>query len=282
VNSTTQDLITTEPHVITNEDYHKLPGVSASRLKTYIGKYREEYQPRDYWYQYLSGQYVEKPEEHFDFGNAVHEVLLLGENRCKLIPVEVLSSNGARSGNKWKEWKQANIQFILLKQHDYDAVMRCVDVVREHPLAGRMLDAPGVSEKSFFHKFAEYPFDMRMRPDRILTEDNIVVDIKTYAGGTSFTRIIASFGYDIQEAFYRLVADGVGLDIDRFFFIFVRDTLPHPVDVVEVNRDWINATLESIDNALSDLARRYIENDWQPTDFDKPTKVFKPKYLRIE
>jgi hypothetical protein len=121
-----------------------------------------------------------------------------------------------------------------------------------------------------------------MRPDRILTEDNIVVDLKTYAGGASFTRIIASFGYDIQEAFYRLVADGVGLDIDRFFFIFVRDTLPHPVDVVEVNRDWINATLESIDNALSDLARRYIENDWQPTDFDKPTKVFKPKYLRIE
>ena len=106
-------LITTDPPTalpigtdLSNSEYHKLPGVSASRLKTYIGKWRRDYQPRDYWYQYLSGQYQESTEDKFDFGTATHEVLLVGENRCKIIPKEVLASNGARSGNKWKEYKE--------------------------------------------------------------------------------------------------------------------------------------------------------------------------------
>lgn len=280
-------LITTEPHVTTgieiaNSDYHNRSGVSASKLKTFIGQYREEYQPRDYWYEYLSGQAKQESEDKFDFGTAVHEILLVGENRCKLIPKEVLASNGARSGNAWKAYKTENPHAILLKQGDYDAVMRCADVVRDHPLAGQLLDAPGVSERMFTCRFAEYPFELRMKPDRLLLEDRIIWDLKTYCGGTSFSRIIANFQYDVQESFYRLVAHGVELPVDRFFFVFVRDTPPHPVDVVEIHRGWIDLTAESVDNALCDLARRYIENDWQPEGNDRPQKVFKPKYLRIE
>jgi len=267
---------------ISNFDYHNQPGVSSSRLKTYIGPNRDEYQPQDYWYQYLSGQYSESKEDKFEFGTAVHEVLLVGENRCKIIPKDVLSSSGSRSGNKWKEFAAENRHAILLKSHDYDAVMNCVKVVRSHPLAGELLDAPGVSEKMFSCRFAEYPFDLRMKPDRLLLEDRIIWDLKTYTGWTTTTRIIANFQYDIQEAFYRLVAHGVELPVDRFFFVFVRDTPPHPVNVVEIHRGWIDMTAEAVDNALSDLARRYIDNDWQPENRDRPQKVFKPKYLRIE
>jgi hypothetical protein len=107
-----------------------------------------------------------------------------------------------------------------------------------------------------------------------------MIDLKTYGGASGFQQMIKGFLYDIQEAFYRMVADAIGSPVDRFFFIFVRDTPPHPVDVVEIHIGWHDYATESVQEALSDLARRYVDNDWQPDGNDKPRKVYKPNYLK--
>jgi hypothetical protein len=59
---------------VENEEYHRRPGISNSRLSVFIRDVRE------YDWQFNSGFYQPKSEHHFDFGSAVHEVCLLGSS----------------------------------------------------------------------------------------------------------------------------------------------------------------------------------------------------------
>lgn len=269
-----------EDHAISAEDYHKLPGVSNSKLTVFIDD------PREYHFQFISGKYVPEQKDHFDFGTAVHEICLLGSSNIEIIPTSVLTKDGKRSGNAWKEYAAANTDKLLLKHQDYSAVMRCVEEVKKHPMAGALLAAPGFTERMYQADFDGMP--ARCRPDKLCVWNSrtIVLDLKTTTDTTprKFVKSIERFGYHRQEYFYRKVlsAPENQIHVDAFVFMAVNDSEPHCVDCYELDAKWLDYAKEEVEPALEDLRRRTIENDWKSTTENGAIRVSPPNYMKFK
>lgn len=264
---------------ISNDEYHRLPGVSNTKLGVFINDVRQ------YYYQYLSGRYVEVPQDHFDFGTCVHSISLEGdESKIVVIPTEVLAKNGARIGNAWKDFEAANSGRIMLKADDYRAVMRCVEEIRNHPVAGALLAAPGYTERMF--QAHVNGMLLRCKPDKICQWNGktIVVDLKTTTDSTAdkFVKSIDRFGYHRQEYFYRKVLEANGLFVDAFVFIAVGDSEPHCVDCYELDSEWLEFAASEVEPALEDLSRRMTNNDWTVASTNSVIRVSPPSYMKFK
>lgn len=259
-------------------DYHKLPGISNSRLSDFI------IDPRLYYYKWLSGQYRQPSKDHFDFGSAVHEIALLGSSaNIVVIPDSVLSKSGSRAGGAWKEFEADNKGKLLLKPHDFTAVTRCVQSIYEHPVASKLLTSEGVAEKMHEQDDETLGLKLRCRPDRLL-DCGIVLDIKTTQStrASSFVKSVANFGYARQEYFYRRVLEANGIDVYQFIFIAVSVEQPHTVDCYTLSEDFRRYGETAVETALGDLAERTRNNDWNPRTLNKVVELSPPKYLHYE
>lgn len=263
-----------------NDAYHASPGVSNSKLKVFMDDVR------DYHYQFLSGEYVKEQKSHFDFGNAVHDICLQGSNaNIVSIPSSVLASNGAKNGNKWKDFAAENDGKMLLKHDEYMAVLRCVDSVMKHPVASKLLYAQGPSEHAFSYDDENLGLTLRCKVDKLclLPAGNVVMDLKTTATGTKpakFAKQIGNFGYHYQEYFYRKVLAASGVDIDSFVFVAVSVDQPHTVDCYTINDEFRTLAETEVENALLDLAERTRANDWLSRSHNSIVELSPPGYMR--
>ncbi len=262
---------------IENDNYHSGPGVSNSALKVARNDVRE------YHWQYVLGNRSRERKEYFDFGSAVHEIALLGSQAgIKLIPESVLASNGARSGKAWKEFESDNRGFALLKQADYDAVMRCVESIHRHPVAGKLLACEGPAERMFFYDDPNLELRLKCKPDKLVVTSKgvIVVDLKTTESVNpgAFVRSIVSYEYDCQRYFYERVLKACGLDVLDFVFVAVSKSPPHCVNCFSISNDDMQTAADMTENTLADLAERYRYDQWTPDSTKNVIKLSLPRY----
>lgn len=271
---------TTIGEEVSNEEYHKRPGISTSRLNVFLRDVRE------YDYQFNSGLYVPKSEHHFDFGSAVHSVTLLGdEASIAVIPENVLSASGSRAGKAWHSWLAEQSGKIVLKQHEYDAVMRCVDAVKAHPVASVLLSAPGPAERAFSFYDENFELDWRCKVDKLseMAAGWVAVDLKTCGKSTSaqsFVKSVADFRYYNQEYIYRKILAKCGIDIVKFVFIAVSVEQPHTVDCYSLSDDFLKLAEQVVETAAMDLAERIRANDWQPRTINSIVELSPPNWTK--
>lgn len=278
--STVQEPITLGTPM-SDAEYHALPSVSASRLKVYMDDVRQ------YHYQFHSGEYVAEVKSHFDFGSAVHDICLLGSNaNIAVIPQSVLSKSGSRAGGAWKDWEADNAGKMMLKQADYESVLRCVDAVQKHPIARTLLYAKGPAEHAFFADDTQLELSLRCKVDKLcmLECGYVVLDLKTTATGTKpskFVKNVANFGYHHQEYFYRRVLRELGIEIASFVFVAVSIDKPHTVDCFTINGEFRKLAEVDVENALSELAERTRANDWLSRSHNSIVELAPPSYLKF-
>ena len=270
---------------ISNAEYHALPGISASRLKVFLRD------PREYWYQFLSGQFYPEAKAEFDFGSAVHSIALEKDRSGIIeIPDSVLSASGSRAGNAWKSFAAENSDKILLKTKDYRRVLDCVDSLANHPVANHYLSAIGSVEIERTYSVIDDTLDLSLRckPDKLFpVSDELatVIDLKTTAVGTrpkQFARSVANFGYHVQEYFYRRVLRACDIEVDRFVFIAVSTEPPYTVDCYSLSAEFLRLAETSVENALEDLAERTRENRWYPLSFQSIVELGPPNFLKYD
>ncbi len=265
-----------------NDAYHASPGVSNSKLKVFMDDVR------DYHYQFLSGEYVKVQKSCFDFGSAVHDVCLLGSQaNIVSIPSSVLATNGAKSGNEWKDFAADNEGKLLLKHDEYMSVLRCVDAVQKHPVAKQLLYAKGPTEHVFSYEDPQLELTLRCKLDKLclLPAGKVVMDLKTTATGTKpakFSKQIANFGYHHQEYFYRKVLAANGIDIASFVFVAVSVDQPHTVDCYTIDDEFRKLAEVEVENALADLAERTRANDWLSRSHNSVVELSPPNYLKYQ
>jgi PDDEXK-like domain of unknown function (DUF3799) len=280
INETWDEAIVANSVVNSNSEYHSSPGVSNSMLSVYLED------PREYHYQFLSGQYVKVQKDAFDFGNAVHDICLLGDDSVVVIPPDVLTKDGKRFGKAWDAFKEENSGKLLLKASDYQSVLRCVEAVHKHPIAGPFLRSAGYSERSFSAFRDDLGIVTRCRVDRIIRwrGRTIVLDLKTTASSIApkFVNSIANFGYANQEAFYRDVLSRCNVRIDAFVFIAVKDSEPHCVDCYTINSDWLNRATEDVRQGLASLSERIRTNSWESITSSQIIELSPPNFLNYK
>lgn len=195
------------------------------------------------------------PRKTFDFGHAAHrEVLGVGAN------VEVVP------GDRW-DTKAAKEHVAAirerggtpLKQAEMDRVQAMAAKLREHPLAGKLLQpGTGEPEASLFWQDPETGVWCRARTDwlpharpgrRLLVPDYKSTES---AAPDDIRNAIYRYGYHIQEAFYLRGIRALGIAEEAAFtFVFQMKDAPHLVSVTETDDTAKRIGEQLVDQALA-------------------------------
>ena len=131
---------------------------------------------------------------------------------------------------------------ICLDADTYDMVIAMRDSVLAHPTARDLLTGDGISESSIFGELDGVR--VKCRPDRLIRERNILVDVKKVDDIDHIARSVQKFRYYVQAAFYSDIYEQWTGNKPRFIFVAVgqrRSIGRHPVRVFELEQAWVDA-----------------------------------------
>lgn len=172
----------------------------------------------------------------FDFGTAMHAILLEPhkiESDYAVMPKYNLRTNLGKQNKADFEADNADKQ--ILTSDDYKKLKLMFGSVMAHPSARKIIQSGGPVEQSFFWTDSESGVDCRCRTDKIVTEDNYIVDIKTVDDLSSFKYSVENYRYYVQDAFYLDGAAANGVVCDHMKFLVIQKNIEmgrYPVMVV--------------------------------------------------
>ena len=207
-----------------------------------------------------------------DLGTAAHCACLEPDRlgQCVLqIPREVLSASGSRAGAAWKQYAAEHADKVLLKEDDYQAVLKIRDAVYAHPLAKLYLEAAGPVENAILWRDEASGLACRARPDKLLADMPLVVDLKTgtESGERWFTNRAIDHGYDIQAAHYSAGVELLRGECPVWAWIVVPTSPPYmPVRVFGMEHDRLEWASHKRRSALTQIVDRRVSGDWSDTD----------------
>ncbi|MEC4833257.1 PD-(D/E)XK nuclease-like domain-containing protein [Mycobacteroides chelonae] len=230
----------------------------------------------------------QKTKPEWDFGRMAHRVLLgAGAELCVLEPaIHGLLKGGAvaKSPRATDTWKEAEAEAraegrVPVHVDDYQIARTMADRVREHPTAGPLFAAAdGQAETSLVATDPETGVRLKARPDWLNPAGDrlTIVDYKTAVSSEvdAFSRKAADFGYHIQEAWYRHVAQLLKLhDNPRFLFVVQEKEAPYEVSVFEYQ--------DPIDRAESKRQMREAIGIYQRCSAEGSGRAAHPKLLQF-
>lgn len=247
-----------------------------------------------------------KRSKILDIGTAAHTAILEPDKLDTdviIIPGKVLSSAGRIGTNKYKEWEQSiDATKPLLKEHEYDAVMRMRDSVFKDPNnkeAAEFLTG-GLPEVSFYwsEKYIASENDeerlqlcnydttdelhtvkLKCRPDYI-PAPGIVVDLKTY--GFNLTDYDKLMKQSYQSKYHwsaALTLRGMSITTQKkhshYYFVFVEKKHPFKVAVKTSKTkgdEYLKTGRVEVMEVLGRLAYCDYHNHWpkQPKEMSIP------------
>ena len=195
-------------------------------------------------YAYQRTHRVEKPA--FDFGHLAHALILGVSQGIRVI--DCYDWKLKRHQDERKEAYAAGL--IPVSRADLLAASRLARAVKLHPVAGRLF-AQGKSEVSMYWIDPDTGVTCRGRVDSL--HPRAVLDLKTCrdASPTGFAKDVASFHYELQDAFYRNgIRATTGEDLP-FIFICVEKEPPHFVGLYQLDHEATRIGEEEYAEALA-------------------------------
>jgi len=225
-------------------EYHKHPALSQSGAKLLLPpncpalyRWRMDHPPEPY-------------KAVFDFGSAAHREVL-GAGR----PIRYIQGRTAKGepsdgwASKYAQEQAAEARAageIPLLETQRGVLEGMVAALRAHPLAAALLDpAKGKAEQSLMMTDPESGVRLRGRLDYLPDPTNgrmIIPDYKTTvkADADSFAKSAASYGYVMQDPWYRDLVTGLELAEDvSFVFVLQEKEPPYLVNVVELDAEAV-------------------------------------------
>lgn len=268
-----------DPNGMSESEYRELDYLSASGMKHILRS------PKHFRH------YIDhpKPRAEFDFGHAVHGVVLGVGDPLVEIPDELLSgTNRSVSSKEAKDWVTAARKRgeVPLKTHVIAAVHRCAEAVLTHPKAAWLLGLPGESEKPLVATDEATGVTIKSRLDRAATLPDgrpLNIDLKTTSDvrPIKLRRAIEDFGYDTQAAVYewQLAQANPGSKPAPTHLIFVEVEEPHEVRVIQLaHEDWIKGGRVKMRRAIDTYAACIASGTWPGADDDSgPAEALAPR-----
>ena len=240
---------------ISFDDYKKIDAVNASFIKRFAKC------------PAAAGMKIE-PTRNMIIGSAVHAWALEGEESFLSQFVVAPKVNKRTNDGKaeWAAFEQANEGKTLLSHEEFETVQGCVNSLRNHPLASRMLkESEGQPEVTLQWIDGATGLAMKSRLDRLPRPDKrTVIDIKTASDASlnGFTRQIVNLSYDLQAAVYTNGAKSCGIDVDSFVFIAVQNSAPFQVSVVAISDEWMSWAQSEVDRQMGLIKQCKARGVW--------------------
>lgn len=246
---------------IPNEAYHSGAGVSKSQLDDIA------INPAVFQWRRNAPQDDEKLQA-LDMGTALHCLLLepqeFDQRFIKAPPFNRRTNAG----------KDAEAAFLadcrhtgktVLDHEDHRKLMLMRDSAFAHPAARWLLEADGHQEASIYWDDEETGELCRIRPDRFLTWQPVIVDVKKVADMARFARHVEEFRYHVQDAMYR---DGFYQHFNeypQFVFIAVSESIDcgrYPVRTFQLHSEDVDAGHQLYRRDLNTYHQCRISNSW--------------------
>lgn len=194
--------------------------------------------------------------------------------------------NVARTTKAGKaEWEAAAAEGKqLLKADDWTSIQAIRQAIAAHPMASKILDTPGRSERSLFGTCPRTGLELKCRPD-YLTDSNWIVDLKTTkdASARSFQKSAAVYRYHVQAAHYLTVCELALKERPKgFLFIAVESSYPYAVQVFEASQSFVQVGAAEATRNLDALAHAldvYPTNEPWPSYSDDIVRLDPPTWL---
>jgi hypothetical protein len=255
---------------ISNDDYHNSPGISKSGLDM-IRK-----SPASYIWQSTAPTDDDKTKA-LDFGTAFHCLLLEPDEFTNRYVIEPAINKRTDAGKEEAAAFAESVKDLgqtIISDNDLKKLKLMRGSVFSHPTARELMSMNGVAEHSVFWTDEETGASCRCRPDWLVEDKKIIVDLKTAADFSRIQRAFEDYRYFVQDPFYRAGLKAVTGDDYDFLFIFVSTSINcgrYPVDVIRLNDA---ARFDGETHMKADL-QKYIDcqnnDDWQSiTEIDRP------------
>lgn len=214
--------------------------------------------------------YLDSPREEkkeFDFGTAVHSMVLGVGRGVVEIPEGVLSKTRSINTNAAREFIEDARRdgYIPMKAEEINHAGAVADAVLNHDIAGPLFKGGGVAEQSAFAVDPDTGLWLRARADW-QTPSGILVDFKTTrsAAPLDFERHGSDFGYHVQQGHYLNTWElATGKTPRGFVFVNAEKDPPYLVSVVEF--DGVSADYgRRLANLAARRYKRALDTDQWP------------------
>ena len=258
---------------MTNEEYHGHAAVSKSDLDAANKSGRHLFDKKNG---------PPRPSTAaFDLGTALHAFALPGES---LDSVAVRMPEGLKKTTKeGKAFVAEHADKIILNSADGYALDQMMLSLREHPVSSALVkgELPGKSEQSFFCKDDETGLELKCRPDFMLNDGSMIIDLKTTldASPKGFQRSMVNYRYYVQAAWYLdVVEKATGRRPDAFLFVAVEKNRPYNTAVYCADEQMIQVGREHARRDLEKIAK------WESTGIyegysDRAEMISLPKWM---
>lgn len=240
---------------LTNEEYQKAPALSFSSLKQFA-KTPAQYQA------YLKAVRAETPSQRL--GTLVHMRTLEPERFDNM----VTKIEGNRNSTLVKDMiKAAEEQGkYVCKPDEYDQACRMSDSVRAHSRVKELFSAPGgLAENSIFWTDPETGNPMKCRPDYMIPDAGIILDLKYYSelDMRELERQIHRMKYHWQSALYLSgLSSQVKKPLTQFAHCFIMDDEPYLSRIVVLNDASLDKAVFEMQPHLERFAECRKTNTW--------------------
>ncbi|RJT47198.1 PD-(D/E)XK nuclease-like domain-containing protein [Rahnella woolbedingensis] len=246
---------------ISNEDYHSGAGISKSQL--------DDIAISPAIFQWRKNAPVDEEKlKALDMGTALHCLLLEPDEFDKRFIVAPEFNRRTTAG------KQEEKDFMESCDKSGMTIMdaeqgRKLKIMREsalaHPLARWMLEASGKQESSIYWNDPDTGTLCRCRPDKLITDYNWCIDVKSTADMDRFTRTFYDYRYHVQDSFY---SDGYRSHFNEtptFAFLSMSTAIDcgrYPVKVFVMDEAAKSAGRSEYKRNLTTYSECLANNEW--------------------
>lgn len=263
--------------VLTNEQYHKLPSISNTRMKIFREsrkKYRQMYIDRTLEWKQTKDQLL---------GSIVHAMTFEPENLAKLYCVAPKCDRRTNVGKAaWAEFVATHQGVEIVADEMWEQALRIHGALMQSKPFMAFMNVEGVYEQPLFWIDPITDMDCRCKPDKLMRSIDLLLDLKVVKDSTpdGFANAVCGWEYDCQNAFYNEgYAENFGV-IPNFVFVAVGKTEPHEIGFYELDADDLAHAREINQKTMASMMACQQTNDWQGAHEKEVVKLKLKRYAR--
>lgn len=226
-------------------EYHRLAGVSSTGLnQAHISALRYKH--------FIDGGVTISDTVALE-GNLIHCAICETPEYYKRYIVAPKVDKRTKDGKKeWSDFVEANPNMQYITEDQHAMAMEAAGNAVSHPLFPfrNVISA----EVSIFWKDDDTGLDCRCRPDIMVRDYGLIIDVKTTDNARTFHQSVAKYGYHRQEAFYRMGLRAVGIAVSRYLFLVVEKKAPYDVIFYELDSEYVALGEIEVRNAMATVA----------------------------
>lgn len=226
--------------------------------------------------------YQQEQTDALEFGHIFEDTLYPPATGAPLlIPREVLSKNGAKSGAAWDQFKEENEGRRLIKADEKLILDRMVEAVHKHEWARKLLiEINGKRQMAVRFTCPTTGLTRRCRLDHKFKK--AIVDLKTTrdASREACARDCLEYGYFRQADWYQTAIEALTGEVLDFIFVFVQKTPPYTVRVFELSHEDMALGAFENTNAMARFARCKETGIWEDDLYGQIERLSMPPWKK--